>query len=262
MTTGTNGDDALKELLAIDFEELARWRGRIPLRKEIIRLEQVSRTYSKGAETIRSLDDVSLTINGGEFVAIVGASGSGKSTLMHIIGALDTLSSGTITIDNADITNMEEDMKAVYRRKHIGFIFQTFNLQNELSARENVELPLMFDRIPGKKRREMSIASLERVGLGNRINHRPTEMSGGQQQRVAIARAIVNKPAILLADEPTGDLDSKSGKEIMQLLINLTRKDDMTILMVTHNEEHAKYAERILHMLDGKIVDEEKGDML
>ncbi len=207
-----------------------------------------------GSEKIHALDDLSIKVNDGEFLALVGPSGSGKSTLMNVIGALDTLDSGKILVDSENISKYSDMKQAKYRRSKIGFIFQTFNLQTHLTALENVELPLIFSGVKPKKRRELALAALERVGLSNRVKHRPSELSGGQQQRVAIARAIVDNPKILLADEPTGNLDSKSGEEIIKLIRDLNKKENVTVIMVTHNEEHAKYADQILHLRDGKIV--------
>jgi putative ABC transport system ATP-binding protein len=225
----------------------------------VIQLEHASKIYHMGEEEIRALDDLSLDIENHEFVALVGPSGSGKSTLMNVVGALDPLTDGKILVDDTDLTTLSDSEKAQYRRKHVGFIFQTFNLQNQLSALENVELPLIFEGISSKKRRSMAAEVLEKMELSDRMLHRPSELSGGQQQRVAIARAIVNSPTILLADEPTGNLDSASGEHIMSLLRNLNTEDHVTILLVTHNEHFADYASRTLHMLDGKIIhDREK----
>ncbi len=225
----------------------------------MVSIKNATKIYKMGAEKIRALDDVTLDVKDGEFIALVGPSGSGKSTLMNVIGALDTLSNGEIVINDKNISKWGDAKQASYRRKYIGFIFQTFNLQRNLSALENVELPLVFDGVGRKERRAKSLEALRIVDLSDRMKHRPSQLSGGQQQRVAIARAIVNKPRILLADEPTGNLDSKTGESIMKLIKGLNKKDNVTVIMVTHNEEHAKYADRVLHMLDGKIVSEKKG---
>jgi len=225
----------------------------------MIILKNASKIYRMGDETIKALDGLSLEIENGEFVALVGPSGSGKSTLMNVIGALDQLTEGSIEVEGTDLTRLSDNGKALYRRKHVGFVFQTFNLQNQLSALENVELPMIFSGISASQRRTRSLEMLERMGLSDRVGHKPSELSGGQQQRVAIARALVNKPSILLADEPTGNLDSMSGEHIMDLLKDLNVKDGVTIVLVTHNEEHAKYARRTLHMRDGNIVKDNGG---
>lgn len=211
-----------------------------------------------GDEEIRALDDLTFNIEKGEFVALVGPSGSGKSTLMNIIGALDKLTEGKVIVGDTDLSKLSDDGMAKYRRKQIGFVFQTFNLQAQLTALENIELPLIFEGIESKKRKEMAFEFLEKMGLGDRARHRPSELSGGQQQRVAIARAIVNSPSILLADEPTGNLDSSSGDNIMNILRKLNEDEKVTILLVTHNEHFADFADRTFHMLDGKIVDEKR----
>lgn len=211
-----------------------------------------------GSERIHALNDLSVDISDGEFVALVGPSGSGKSTLMNVIGALDSLDEGSIVVEGQDISELSDKEQSNYRRKNIGFIFQTFNLLSHLTAVENVEMPLTFAGETPHNRKNMAMEALEKVSLGDRMTHRPTELSGGQQQRVAIARAIVNTPRILLADEPTGNLDSKTGEKIMQLIKTLNKADGMTVVMVTHNEEHASYADRSFHMLDGLIVDKKE----
>jgi putative ABC transport system ATP-binding protein len=225
----------------------------------MIVLKGASKIYTMGGEEIRAIDSIDLKIENGEFVALVGPSGSGKSTLMNVIGALDSLEKGKIIVEGTDISKMRDKGQAEYRRKRVGFIFQTFNLQRRLTALENVELPLMFDAIGAKKREEMARKALGKVKLTDRVKHRPTELSGGQQQRVAIARAIVNNPDILLADEPTGNLDSKSGEETMKLIKDLNKSDGVTVVMVTHNDEHAGFADRVLYMRDGKISYQRKG---
>lgn len=219
----------------------------------MIVIKEAERKYHLGDEEIHALDGLSLEIKKGEFIALVGPSGSGKSTLMHVIGALDSLDRGSVSVGGQDLSKLSDSGKAMYRRKKVGFVFQTFNLQARLTALENVELPLMLDGIPRKKRWDLALEALSKVHLSDRVRHVPSELSGGQQQRVAIARAIVNRPEILLADEPTGNLDSKSGEQIMKLLKSLNEQEQVTIVMVTHNEDHAAFAHRVLHMLDGNI---------
>jgi putative ABC transport system ATP-binding protein len=220
----------------------------------MIVITDATKLYRMGGEEIRALDGLSLTIEKGDFFALVGPSGSGKSTLMNVVGALDDIDSGMVLVEGTDISKIKDSEKAAYRRNRIGFVFQTFNLQRRLTALENVELPLIFEGLPAKERKEKASMALETVQLSDRITHRPNELSGGQQQRVAIARAIVNDPDVLLADEPTGNLDSKTGLDIMKLLKELNDKKNVTVLMVTHNQEHADFADRVLHMRDGKIV--------
>lgn len=222
----------------------------------MIQVVHASKIYRMGGEEIRALDDLSIEIRKSEFIALVGPSGSGKSTLMNIVGALDTLTQGHVFVDKTDVMALSDSQKAQYRRKQVGFIFQTFNLQSQLTALENVELPLIFEGVSLKHRKHMAMEVLEKIGLGDRVLHKPSELSGGQQQRVAIARSIVNSPTLLLADEPTGNLDSLSGEHIMELLRKLNEDDKVTVILVTHNEHHAEFADRTLHMLDGKIVDE------
>ncbi len=219
----------------------------------MIRLENVVRSYQMGEVQVQALRGLDLKIKEGEFVAIMGPSGSGKSTLLHIIGALDLPDNGTAKLGDLDISRQNGSQLAELRGKKMGFIFQTFNLITTLSALENVELPMMFQGIPRDKRRKRAHELLEQVGLGDRSRHRPTELSGGEQQRVAIARALVNDPDIILADEPTGNLDSESGAEIMNILTKLNKKREVTIIMVTHNSEDAQYADRIAHIRDGQI---------
>lgn len=251
--------DALNKVIHKERNQSAYFPGLGP-RGVLVEIENAKRTYTIGDDVIEALDGISLRIRVGDFIALIGPSGSGKSTLMNVIGALDSLTEGVIIVEDEDLSQMEDEMQAQYRRKRIGFVFQSFNLQSELTALENVELPLLFDRVPPRKRRSMALAALQKVGLANRVSHRPSQMSGGQQQRVAIARAIVNKPPILLADEPTGNLDVKSGGEIMNLLVKLNADEGITIIMVTHNIEYAKYAGRVLHMSEGKFVHESKED--
>jgi len=207
-----------------------------------------------GGEEIRALDNVNLDIEKGELIALIGPSGSGKSTLMNMIGALDYPDKGKIHIEGDDISKMTSFQRADYRNSKVGFIFQTFNLQGHLTAIENVEIPLVFAGIRRGLRKQMAMESMEKVDLADRIKHKPSELSGGQQQRVSIARSLVNKPEILLADEPTGNIDSKTGYKIVKLLSQLNKEDKVTVIMVTHNEKHAKFADKVYHMIDGKII--------
>ena len=219
----------------------------------VIQIRDLIRTYEMGAETVHALRGVSLEIRRNEYVAIMGPSGSGKSTMMNLIGCLDTPSSGEYWLNGQEVSRMPDDALARVRNREIGFVFQTFNLLPRASALANVELPLVYAGIPARERRRRAETALERVGLGNRMDHRPNELSGGQRQRVAIARALVNEPAILLADEPTGNLDSTTSEEIMRVFASL-HGQGQTIIMVTHEADIAAHAERVVVLRDGRVA--------
>lgn len=218
----------------------------------LIHIEHIARTYEMGGETVHALRDVSLDIHSNEYVALMGPSGSGKSTLMNILGCLDTPSLGVYTFKGLDVNEMTDDDLAEIRNKEIGFVFQTFNLLPRATALKNIELPLIYSGISSHIRKERAIKALEDVGLGDRMLHRPNELSGGQRQRVAIARALVTEPSIILADEPTGNLDTKTGIEIMKLFQDLWSKGN-TVILVTHEEDIARHARRIIRIRDGKV---------
>lgn len=220
----------------------------------VIELKGVTRTYKLGDETLHALDNVSFSVRPGEFIAIVGPSGSGKSTLANVIGGLDKPSSGSVVVDGEDISKTRDSKLSTYRNKHLGFIFQSFNLQGNNTALENVMLPLVFARMGNKARKQRAKECLEAVGLGDRIKHKPGQLSGGQRQRAAIARALATKPSIIIADEPTGNLDSARGAEIMKLLHDLN-KQGITILMITHDMDLARQATRIVSIHDGKLIE-------
>jgi putative ABC transport system ATP-binding protein len=223
----------------------------------MIQAEGLSKVYQMGDNEVRALDGASFTINKGEMVAIMGPSGSGKSTLMSIIGCLDAPTGGKYLLDGVAVENLDETKLADVRGRKIGFVFQQFNLLARTSALENVMLPLTYAGFSGKEREDRARKALERVGLGERTHHAPNELSGGQQQRVAIARALVNEPAILLADEPTGALDSKTGVEIMELFQSLYKDNGQTVILVTHDSYVARHTNRIIRISDGKIVSDE-----
>jgi putative ABC transport system ATP-binding protein len=219
----------------------------------VIELKNVTRTYKLGDEILHALDGISLNVQPGEFVAIIGPSGSGKSTLANIIGGLDRPSDGTVVVDGNDLSHVRDNKLSDYRNKHIGFVFQSFNLQGSQTALENVMLPLVFARMKPKERKARAIECLEAVGLGDRLKHKPNQLSGGQRQRVAIARALAGKPSIIIADEPTGNLDTARGEEIMRLLKQLN-KEGITLLVITHDMNIAHQASRIIQIKDGHVA--------
>jgi putative ABC transport system ATP-binding protein len=223
----------------------------------MIALQKLMKIYQMGDSTVHALDGVSLFIGQGEFVAITGPSGSGKSTLMNILGCLDRPTSGSYQLDGAEVATLNDDQLALTRNKKIGFVFQNFNLLPRISALHNIALPLVYAGVAEKERLDRSLTVLMKVGLAERRDHRPNELSGGQRQRIAIARALVNDPAILIADEPTGNLDTKSSLEIMDIFCDL-HKQGRTIIMVTHEPDIAAYAERVVHVRDGRILKDEQ----
>lgn len=217
----------------------------------ILKAEHLVKTYGSGETAVKALDDVSLEVSKGEFVAIVGQSGSGKSTLLHLLGAMDYPDSGTLTVDGEDVFSMNDDALAQYRRRKAGFVFQFFNLLPVMTAKENILIPLSLD---GQKADEAYLNEIaETMGIADRLSHYPHQLSGGQQQRVAIARAMISKPAVILADEPTGNLDSASGNEILSLLKTTIKKYDQTLILITHDMNVAEKADRIITIKDGKI---------
>ena len=240
-------------MTSISMEKAGARAQAAPSSEHLIEMIDISRVYQVGPQEIAALRGVSFTIEHGEYVAIMGPSGSGKSTLMNIIGCLDTPSSGRYLLDGVGVESMTEDELAQIRNRKIGFVFQTFNLLARTSALQNVELPLVYARIPRARRRELAEEALVNVGLKDRMDHAPNELSGGQRQRVAIARALVNNPSLLLADEPTGNLDSKTGREILDLFNELHATGN-SIIMVTHEEDVAREAQRSIHLRDGEIV--------
>jgi putative ABC transport system ATP-binding protein len=226
------------------------------MRDKIIHLESIVKNYKVGTQVVRALRSVSIDIYKGEYVAIMGASGSGKSTLMNIIGCLDTPTSGTYVLNGKDVSRMTDDSLAEIRNSEIGFVFQVFNLLPRNNALENVMLPLIYSGVKKAQRKVLAEQTLNDVGLSDRMHHRPNELSGGQRQRVAIARALVNKPSLLLADEPTGNLDSKISEEIMKLFADIHKKGN-TLVMVTHEHDIAMHAHRIIHLKDGEVESDE-----
>ena len=224
-----------------------------------IQVRGLHRHFQMGAEIVHALDGVDATIEQGEFMGIIGPSGSGKSTLLYLIGGLDQPTSGEIWVDGTDIAALDENHLAQYRQKSIGFIFQSFNLIPTMTAMQNVEFPMVFARVLPHEREERAKRMLEMVGLGDRIHHKPTELSGGQQQRVSIARSLVNNPDIILADEPTGNLDSKSGGEVINILQRLNQEEGRTIIMVTHDQSLLAATTRHIQILDGRILADVRG---
>ena len=244
--------------------------GRVPSRPEsnvapvdrsdapVVAIRQVTKVYQMGDVEVHALRGIDLDILAGEMIAIMGPSGSGKSTLMNIIGCLDVPSAGTYRLDGADVSRLSDDALAEIRGLKIGFVFQSFNLLPRTSALANVELPLIYAGMSGRQRRQRATDALVQVGLGDRLDHKPNELSGGQQQRVAVARALVNQPSMILADEPTGNLDTRTSEEIMELLQRLNRDQGITIVFVTHDPETAAYCRRVVHIRDGRIDRDER----
>lgn len=226
----------------------------------VITLDSVTKTYEMGDNFVHALSEVSLTVEQGEFVTVTGASGSGKSTLMHILGCLDQPTEGNYYLRGADVSDLDPAELAIIRNKQIGFVFQGFNLLPRTTATENVEVPLLYSRplISASERREKALKALDLMKLSDRASHHPNQLSGGQQQRVAIARALVNEPDLILADEPTGNLDTATGKEVMQTLVRLREERGITIVLITHEKEIATYGSRIVSIRDGKIISDEK----
>ncbi|MEJ5310348.1 MAG: ABC transporter ATP-binding protein [Anaerolineae bacterium] len=218
-----------------------------------IRTRNLRRDFVMGDQIVHALDGVDLEVNEGDFLAVMGPSGSGKSTLLYLLGGLDRPTAGEIWVGGRDIAQLDENDLATYRGQEVGFIFQAFHLVPTMTALQNVEFPMIFNRIPPAERRARAVALLERVGLEGRMAHRPTELSGGQQQRVAIARALANDPRIILADEPTGNLDTHTGREVLDLLTRLNREEGRTIVIVSHDTSVTRFATRDIHLLDGKV---------
>jgi putative ABC transport system ATP-binding protein len=223
----------------------------------VIQARGLEKVYQMARLQVRALDGVDLDVTRNEFVAIMGPSGSGKSTLMNLLGCLDTPTGGTYILNGNEVSGLDDDELAAVRNREIGFVFQTFNLLSRATSLHNVELPLVYSGVGARKRRQMAVAALDKVGLADRADHRPNELSGGERQRVAVARALVNDPAIVLADEPTGNLDSRTSYEIMQLFVDL-HANGQTIILVTHEDDIAAYAQRVVRVLDGKIVSDQR----
>lgn len=220
----------------------------------LIEINDISKIYRLGDIDVNALNSVSINIDKGEFVAIMGQSGSGKSTFMNILGCLDKPTSGRYSLEGVDVAGLTRDELAAIRNKKIGFVFQGFNLLSRTSAIENVELPMLYNGLPARDRKERAAAALDKVGLSGRENHHPNQLSGGQQQRVAIARALVNEAPIILADEPTGNLDTKTSTEIMELFVRLNAESDITVILVTHEHDIAAYSKRTMKFLDGRVI--------
>jgi len=242
--------------MAVETQTTDSYREDLVNSGVVIKTEELAKVYEMGAEQVHALRGVSLEIRKGEYVAIMGPSGSGKSTLMNLIGCLDSPTSGKYWLAGRLVSDLDDDELAYIRNKEIGFVFQTFNLLPRATALHNVELPLIYNGTPAEERIEKARKALERVDLADRMQHKPNELSGGQRQRVAIARALVNNPSIVLGDEPTGNLDSKTGEEIMALFENLYRQGN-TIILVTHENDIAQHAHRIIHIRDGRIASDE-----
>lgn len=232
------------------------------VQKKVIEVKNIRKVYQMGSETINAVDDMSFDINEGEFCCLLGTSGSGKSTLLNLLAGIEKLTSGEILIREKSIGKMSENQLARFRQENLGFVFQSYNLIGTMTAVENVELPLVFKNMKKKERRTMATEMLEKVGLKARMQHKPSEMSGGQQQRVGIARAFVSKPQIVFADEPTGNLDTKTTKEVMELIKKMAMDNHQTIVMVTHDRSLAHYADKIINILDGKIQSVELGGQI
>lgn len=225
----------------------------------VAELDHIHKVYGSGDTAVTALDDLCLNVRRGEYLAVMGTSGSGKSTAMNILGCLDRPSSGSYRLNGTHVERLSDDQLADLRNRELGFVFQQFHLLQELTALDNVMLPMVYAGVPAEQRRELGIAALQRVGLGERLHNKPNQLSGGQQQRVAVARAIINNPNLLLADEPTGALDSRTTKEVLDLFDELHREQGMTILLVTHEHDVAARAERIVHFHDGRLVDSGAG---
>ncbi|MDT7602285.1 MAG: putative transport system ATP-binding protein [Acidobacteriota bacterium] len=249
---------ATLEIEQREVEARSRALAPQPEARPVIQLEQIHKTYVMGDVEVHALRGVSLTIREGEFVAIMGASGSGKSTTMNLIGCLDRPTRGTYVLDGEDVSELSKDERADIRRQKIGFVFQGFNLLSRTSALENVELPMLYSEVESGERRERALAALRSVGLAGREQNHPNQLSGGQQQRVAIARALVNNPTLILADEPTGALDSRTSVEVMEIFQRLNRELGITLVLVTHEPDIAAYAGRIVVFKDGKIKKDDK----
>jgi putative ABC transport system ATP-binding protein len=233
-----------------------------PAGELVAELEHIRKTYGSGDTTVVALDDLSMTVRRGEYVAVMGTSGSGKSTAMNILGCLDRPTSGSYRLNGTAVEQLSDDQLADLRNRELGFVFQQFHLLQELTALENVMLPMVYASVSAEDRKQRGIQALQRVGLGDRLNNKPNQLSGGQQQRVALARALINKPNLLLADEPTGALDSRTTAEVLDLFDELHHDQGMTILLVTHEHDVAARAERIVHFHDGRLVSEGAGSQV